>query len=182
MQRRAAEKIAPAFVFLAASACSRFITVEVLPVIGGHRRIGTKTAQYPGQASEDDVIHHVSLGMSDLGRSESFYAPLMALIGFRLLKRSPTALHYGCSDTQFSLEKPSDGAEMSVGNGVHVAFQAPDRETVRRFHAAALECGGTDEGAPGIRANYNAHYYAAFVRDPDGNKIEAVTMTARESY
>jgi catechol 2,3-dioxygenase-like lactoylglutathione lyase family enzyme len=106
----------------------------------------------------------------------------MALIGFRLFKRSPTALHYGCSDIQFSLEKPSDGAKVSAGNGVHVAFQAPDRETVRRFHATALERGGTDEGPPGIRANYNSHYYAAFVRDPDGNKIEAVTLTARESY
>jgi catechol 2,3-dioxygenase-like lactoylglutathione lyase family enzyme len=67
-------------------------------------------------------------------------------------------------------------------NGVHIAFQAPDRETVKRFHKMAIANGGTDEGCPGIRENYNANYYGAFVRDPDGNKIEAVTSTARESF
>jgi catechol 2,3-dioxygenase-like lactoylglutathione lyase family enzyme len=128
------------------------------------------------------MIHHVSFGTSDPARAKAFYDPLMALIGFRALKASATAIHYGCSDIQFSLETPSDGRPMSVGNGAHVAFQAPDRETVRRFHALALAHGGKDEGAPGIHANYNAHYYAAFVRDPDGNKIEAVTLTARESF
>jgi catechol 2,3-dioxygenase-like lactoylglutathione lyase family enzyme len=53
---------------------------------------------------------------------------------------------------------------------------------VRRFHQTAIENGGTDEGEPGLRPHYNAHYYGAFVRDPDGNKIEAVTYTARESF
>ncbi|MFD0610496.1 VOC family protein [Bradyrhizobium sp. GCM10027634] len=75
---------------------------------------------------------------------------------------------------------PSD--QDAIGNGVHIAFQAPDRDAVRRFHQLALEKGGTDEGAPGIRANYNANYFGAFVRDLDGNKIEAVTYTARESF
>jgi catechol 2,3-dioxygenase-like lactoylglutathione lyase family enzyme len=128
------------------------------------------------------MIHHVSVGTSDIKRAKAFYDPLMALIGFRVLKFSDRAVHYGCSDIQFSVETPTNGAPMSAGNGVHVAFQAPDRATVRRFHEAALEHGGQDEGAPGIRATYNAHYYAAFVRDPDGNKIEAVTLTARESF
>ena len=91
-----------------------------------------------------------------------------------MLKASATAAHYGASDIAFSLETPVDGNPGSPGNGVHVAFQAPDRETVRCFHAMALEHGGQDEGAPGIRANYNANYYGAFVRDLDGNKIEAV--------
>jgi catechol 2,3-dioxygenase-like lactoylglutathione lyase family enzyme len=68
------------------------------------------------------------------------------------------------------------------GNGIHVAFQAPDRESVRRFHEIALANGGRDEGGPGIRENYNANYYGAFVRDLDGNKIEAVTYSARESF
>jgi catechol-2,3-dioxygenase len=106
----------------------------------------------------------------------------MSLIGFRVLKASATAAHYGASDIVFSLETPVDGNPALPGNGVHIAFQAPDRETVRRFHAMALSNGGKDEGAPGIRANYNANYYGAFVRDPDGNKIEAVTYTARESF
>jgi catechol 2,3-dioxygenase-like lactoylglutathione lyase family enzyme len=128
------------------------------------------------------MIHHVSLGTSDVARARAFYDPLMSLIGFRLIKLSDTALHYGASDIVFSLETPIDGKPASAGNGIHVAFQAPDRETVRRFHETALRHGGADEGRPGIRAKYNAHYYGAFVRDLDGNKIEAVTFTARESF
>jgi predicted lactoylglutathione lyase len=81
----------------------------------------------------------------------------------------------------FSLETPIDGLPATAGNGVHIAFQAPDRETVRRFYDTAIANGGADEGAPGIREKYNANYYGAFVRDLDGNKIEAVTYTARES-
>jgi catechol 2,3-dioxygenase-like lactoylglutathione lyase family enzyme len=128
------------------------------------------------------MIHHVSLGSNDINRARAFYDPLMALIGFRLIKRSDTAIHYGASAIVFSLETPVDGRAASAGNGVHIAFQAPDRETVRRFHQAALAGGGTDEGAPGLRERYNANYYGAFVRDPDGNKIEAVTYTAREEF
>jgi catechol 2,3-dioxygenase-like lactoylglutathione lyase family enzyme len=128
------------------------------------------------------MIHHVSVGSNDLPRAKAFYHPLMALIGFRLLKETDKAAHYGASDIAFSIETPVDSRPAAPGNGVHIAFQAPDRESVRRFHAKALAAGGTDEGAPGIRENYNANYYSAFVRDPDGNKIEAVTYTARESF
>jgi len=128
------------------------------------------------------MIHHVSLGTNDVARARAFYDPLMKLIGFRVLKTSARAVDYGASDIVFSLETPVDGQPASAGNGVHVAFQAPDRETVRRFHQTAIENGGTDDGAPGIRAQYNANYYGAFVRDPFGNKIEAVTYTARESF
>ena len=128
------------------------------------------------------MIHHVSLGTNDVTRARAFYDPLMKLIGLRLLKTSARAVDYGASDIVFSLEIPVDGRPASAGNGVHVAFQAPDRETVRRFHQTAIENGGTDDGAPGIRAQYSANYYGAFVRDPFGNKIEAVTYTARESF
>ena len=81
----------------------------------------------------------------------------------------------------FSLETPVNGSRATPGNGVHTAFHAPDQETVRRFHEVATANGGTDEGAPGVRENYNANYYGAFVRDPDANKVEAVTFTAREA-
>jgi catechol 2,3-dioxygenase-like lactoylglutathione lyase family enzyme len=128
------------------------------------------------------MIHHVSVGSNDLPRAKAFYQPLMALIGFRLLKETDRAAHYGASDIVFSIETPVDGQLATPGNGVHIAFQAPDRDSVRRFHATALAAGGRDEGAPGIRENYNANYYGAFVRDLDGNKIEAVTFTARESF
>jgi catechol 2,3-dioxygenase-like lactoylglutathione lyase family enzyme len=128
------------------------------------------------------MIHHVSVGTNDVQRARAFYDPLMALIGFRVLKSSDRSVHYGASDIVFSLETPVNGEPASAGNGVHIAFQAPDRETVRRFHSSAITNGGRDEGAPGIREQYNANYYGAFVRDPDGNKIEAVTYTARESF
>jgi catechol 2,3-dioxygenase-like lactoylglutathione lyase family enzyme len=128
------------------------------------------------------MIHHVSVGSNDIKQAKAFYDPLMSLIGFRILKESDKSVHYGASDIVFSLETPTDGFPATAGNGVHVAFQAPDRETVRRFFEIALANGGTDEGAPGIRENYNANYYGAFVRDLDGNKIEAVTFTARESF
>src|SRR6201990_279677 len=121
------------------------------------------------------MIHHVSVGSNHFPRAKAFYRPLMALIGFRLLKETDNAAHYGVSDIVFSIETPVDGNPATAGNGVHIAFQAPDRETVRCFHATALAAGGTDEGPPGIRENYNANYYGAFVRDLDGNKIEAVT-------
>ena len=128
------------------------------------------------------MIHHVSVGSNDIRRAIAFYRPLMSLIGLRLIKQSGKAAHYGASDIVFSIETPDDGRPATAGNGTHIAFHAPDRRTVRRFHATALANGGTNEGAPGIRKDYNANYYAAFVRDLDGNKIEVVTFTARESY
>jgi catechol 2,3-dioxygenase-like lactoylglutathione lyase family enzyme len=128
------------------------------------------------------MIHHVSVGTNDIKRARAFYDPLMSLIGFRLLKASNKSAHYGASDIVFSLETPTGDLPATPGNGVHVAFQAPDRETVRRFHETAIANGGTDEGRPGLRENYNANYYGAFARDLDGNKIEAVTFTARESF
>jgi catechol 2,3-dioxygenase-like lactoylglutathione lyase family enzyme len=128
------------------------------------------------------MIHHVSLGTNDVGRARTFYDPLMRLIGLRVMKVSSTAVHYGASDIVFSLETPVDGLKASAGNGVHVAFQAPDRQTVRQFHQIAVANGGTDEGGPGLRPNYNANYFGTFVRDLDGNKIEAVTYSARESF
>lgn len=128
------------------------------------------------------MIHHVSVGTNDVRRARAFYDPLMALVGLRVLKSSERSVHYGASDIIFSLETPVDGRPASPGNGVHIAFQAPDRETVRRFHSIAVANGGSDEGGPGIRDDYNDNYYGAFVRDLDGNKIEAVTYTARESF
>jgi catechol 2,3-dioxygenase-like lactoylglutathione lyase family enzyme len=83
------------------------------------------------------MIHHVSLGSNNVKRARAFYDPLMSLIGLRLLKHSERSLHYGASEIIFSIETPTDGQPTTVGNGAHVAFQAPDRETVRRFHSTA---------------------------------------------
>lgn len=125
------------------------------------------------------MIHHVSIGTNDVKRARAFYDPLMTLLGYRNMRDHPHSLDYGVTDAVFSVETPVNGAPATAGNGVHVCFQAADRETVREFHRLALELGGVDVGAPGVRPNYDAHYYGAFVLDPEGNKIEAVTLVAK---
>jgi catechol 2,3-dioxygenase-like lactoylglutathione lyase family enzyme len=102
----------------------------------------------------------------------------VALLGFRLLKQEPDALHYGVGEILFSVQIPENGGPATPGNGVHIAFQARDRAMVAEFHRRGLANGGSDEGEPELRPRYDDNYYAAFVGDPDGNKIEAVTYSA----
>ena len=125
------------------------------------------------------MIHHVSLGSNDVARARAFYDPLIELLGLRLIKASDTAAHYGVSEILFSIQKPVDGAAASAGNGTHIAFAARERATVDRFHRLGLENGGVDDGPPGLRPEYDAHYYGAFLKDPDGNKVEALTLAAK---
>lgn len=125
------------------------------------------------------MLSHVSLGTNDVDRSAAFYGPVLAVLGLRQIYRSADLVDYGTAMIELSLETPTDGSPASVGNGVHVCFAAGSRAQVDEFHAAALAHGGSDAGAPGLRPEYDAHYYAAFVRDPDGNKIEAVCFMAQ---
>jgi catechol 2,3-dioxygenase-like lactoylglutathione lyase family enzyme len=119
------------------------------------------------------VIDHMSIGVSDLPRSIEFYTRALAPLGFEPLgpwsegARSMAFGPAGLDDFAVSLEYP-------VGAGVHVCFAADAQEQVDAFHAAALEAGGVDNGAPGPRAEYSAGYYGAFVLDPDGHNVEAV--------
>jgi catechol 2,3-dioxygenase-like lactoylglutathione lyase family enzyme len=125
------------------------------------------------------MLSHVSLGTSDAARAAAFYDPVLAVLGIRRLGERDGSLDYGTSTMFFSLEKPTDGRPASVGNGVHIAFMAEGRAMVDEFYRTALANGGSDAGAPGLRPEYDAHYYGAFVRDPDGNKLEAVSFAAR---
>ena len=125
------------------------------------------------------MISHVSLGTNDAARAAAFYDPVLAVLGIRKLGADGGSIDYGTSTMFFSLEKPSDGKPASVGNGVHIAFMADGRSMVDEFHRVALANGGSDAGAPGLRPEYDPHYYGAFVHDPDGNKIEAVTFAAK---
>jgi len=124
------------------------------------------------------MIHHLSLGTNDAARARRFYDPVLATLGMRLLADRDGSLDYGVNRFLFSLEKPKNSEPATAGNGVHVAFEAADPPAVRAFHAAALANGGRDAGAPGLRPEYDPNYYGAFVYDPDGNKIEAVTFSA----
>jgi len=111
-------------------------------------------------------------------RSTPFYDPVMAVLGLRRTLDVAEAVGYGAGITVFSLNLPADGAVASAGNGVHVAFEVEHRAALDRFFAVALSHGGSGDGPPGLRPEYDGHYYAAFVRDPDGNKIEALTFAA----
>jgi catechol 2,3-dioxygenase-like lactoylglutathione lyase family enzyme len=124
------------------------------------------------------MLHHISLGTSDLGRARAFYDPVMKELGLHRTLDVEEAVGYGAGITVFSLNLPADGNPATVGNGTHVAFELEKRAGVDAFFQAALANGGKSDGAPGLRPEYDAHYYAAFVRDPDGNKIEALTFAA----
>ncbi len=123
------------------------------------------------------MLHHVSLGVGDLPRALTFYDAALGALGYqRVMEVLPYAVAYGTDAPQFWVQLPSDRRPATVGNGVHVAFEAATRELVAAFHRAALAAGGRDDGAPGPRPEYNPEYYGAFVRDPDGNKVEAVLV------
>ena len=125
------------------------------------------------------MIHHVSVGTNDVARARRFYDAVLPLVGLRNMADADTALDYGSGSFVFSVETPKDGQPATVGNGSHVAFGVENRGMVQAFYEAALVHGGSCDGPPGLRPEYDAHYYGAFVRDPDGNKIEAVTYSAK---
>lgn len=125
------------------------------------------------------MLHHVSLGTADLSRAEAFYDAVMGELGLSKTLRVDEAVGYGAGITAFSLNLPVDGAPATPGNGVHVAFEVENREAVDGFFRTALKNGGSADGRPGLRPDYDPHYYAAFVRDPDGNKVEVLTFAAR---
>ena len=121
------------------------------------------------------MLHHVSVGVTDVERAARFYDAVMAALGYkRIMEFLPHALAYGENAPSFWVQRPNDGGEASVGNGTHIGFTAATRAAVDAFHAAALAAGGSDNGPPGPRPNYSPEYYGAFVLDLDGNRIEAV--------
>jgi len=124
----------------------------------------------------DSVLSHVSLGTNDYARAKPFYDAVLATLQIPCAMDFPGAAGYGRKFPEFWIQAPHDGAKASVGNGVHVSFLANAKEEVDAFHAKALSLGAQDEGAPGLRPEYDKNYYAAFVRDLDGNKIEAMLM------
>ena len=120
------------------------------------------------------MLHHLSFGVLDLERAGAFYDAVLAPLGYVRVFEDDTALGYGHAgqDDLLSLKRVP---QVSVpGAGFHLAFAAGTRGQVDAFHAAALRHGGRCNGAPGLRPDYGDHYYAAFVVDPDGYRIEAV--------
>lgn len=121
------------------------------------------------------MLHHVSIGVADVERAAQFYDAVLKKLGFkRVMEIMPYGIAYGLKMPQFWVQLPHDQSTPTSGNGTHIAFNASSKAAVNAFHATAVSAGGRDEGAPGPRPEYTPEYYGAFVRDPDGNKIEAV--------
>ena len=121
------------------------------------------------------MLHHVSIGVVDVERAALFYDAVLKKLGFkRVMEVMPYGIAYGLKMPEFWVQLPHDQGSPSGGNGTHIAFNANSKAAVNAFHAAAVSAGGKDEGAPGPRPEYTREYYGAFVRDLDGNKIEAV--------
>jgi catechol 2,3-dioxygenase-like lactoylglutathione lyase family enzyme len=121
------------------------------------------------------MLGHLSFGVADLPRAIAFYDAVLAPLGYVRVWTIEQQAGYGPPGGGDKLAlKLQSGPVVPPGPGFHLAFVAPSRAAVDRFHGEALRAGGRDEGAPGPRPHYGATYYAAFVRDPDGHKLEAV--------
>jgi catechol 2,3-dioxygenase-like lactoylglutathione lyase family enzyme len=123
------------------------------------------------------VIDHVSIAVRDLDKAARFYEPVLAALGYAKLVTRPETVGFGKRYPEFWLNARAGLPLIPPDSGHHVALRANDAAAVDAFHAAAVAAGGASDGAPGPRPQYNNGYYAAFIRDPDGNRVEAVTFT-----
>ena len=119
------------------------------------------------------MFDHISLGVADIARAKAFYDAALEPLGHSRLSQSADSLGYGRDGVGLWLLLAASPVRPDPQSGLHVCFAAPAPEAVDGFHAAALRAGGTSNGAPGIRADYGDGYYAAFVVDPDGYRLEA---------
>jgi len=124
------------------------------------------------------VIDHVSVGVRDLERAARFYEATLAPLGLSRLVTRPATIGFGKSYPEFWINLRAGIAQVPSESGTHICLRAKSSAEVDAFHAAALGSGGQSDGAPGLRPHERVRYYAAFVRDPDGNRIEAVTFPA----
>ena len=120
------------------------------------------------------MLHHISFPVSDLERSARLYDAALAALGFRRVWTVEDAIGYGWVDGQDKFAIKVIDPAIPAGPGFHLAFAAKSRAEVDAFFETAMANGGIDNGAPGLRPHYGPNYYAAFVLDPDGHRIEAV--------
>ena len=138
---------------------------------------GFLAALGPGMTERSAMIDHISIAVSDLTKADAFYSAVLAALGFAKMREWPgAAIGFGKKHPEFWINQRETMARVAADSGVHICLRAPAAAAVDAFHAAALKAGGTSDGPPGLRPHYNEGYYAAFIRDPDGNRIEAVTF------
>jgi catechol 2,3-dioxygenase-like lactoylglutathione lyase family enzyme len=119
------------------------------------------------------MFDHVSLGVADVPRSKRFYDQALEPLGYACLSEGKNSLGYGCDAVRLWIGHAERPVAPEPASGLHFCFVAATREGVDRFHAAAIAAGGKDNGKPGLRTSYGDSYYAAFVTDPDGYRLEA---------
>ena len=119
------------------------------------------------------MINHVSIGVRDIAAAKRFYDAAFAPLGYTCLSDGESGLGYGRETAAFWMSRTQRPVPADADSGLHFCLDAPTRASVDAFHAAALKAGGRDNGKPGLRADYGAGYYAAFVIDPDGYRLEA---------
>jgi catechol 2,3-dioxygenase-like lactoylglutathione lyase family enzyme len=124
------------------------------------------------------MIDHVSIAVRDLAGCAHFYETVLVRLGYAKLVTRPKTIGFGNKYPEFWLNERLHMTPVDADSGVHICLRARDAEAVQAFHAAAIGAGGSSDGAPGPRSGEMNGYYAAFIRDPEGNRIEAATFTA----
>jgi catechol 2,3-dioxygenase-like lactoylglutathione lyase family enzyme len=119
------------------------------------------------------MFDHISIGVRDIAKAKAFYDAALKPLGFTCLSADETSLGYGKEAPRFWVNAADNPVPDDPKSGLHFCFTAPNQESVKAFHAAALKHGGRDNGKPGLRKDYGPHYYAAFVHDPEGYRLEA---------
>ena len=127
------------------------------------------------------MIDHISIAVRDLEHATRFYEAVLAPLGCALLETREKTVAFGKRYPEFWLNLRADMAVLPVDNGAHIALRAPNIISVDMFHAAALAGGGASDGSPGLRPQHGEGYYAAFIRDADGNRVEAVTFVGEKA-
>ncbi|HRD78569.1 MAG TPA: VOC family protein [Hyphomicrobiaceae bacterium] len=124
------------------------------------------------------MIDHVSLSVSDMARSTRFYRAALEPLGYRCLTESSERAAFGKRYPELWLNARPGMRPIEAATGAHICLRARTKSEIEAFHAGALAAGGTCDGPPGMRKALMVDYFAAFVRDPDGNRIEAMTVPA----
>lgn len=128
------------------------------------------------------ILSHVSVGTNNYEAAKEFYKTILEAVGFNIIEDMPEykCFSFGKKYPEFWVGEPSNGEPATPGNGVHISFLLDSPALVDTFYANAMALGATDNGAPGPREHYSKGYYAAFIIDPDGNKIEAMHLAETE--
>src|SRR6478609_9329186 len=119
------------------------------------------------------MIAHLSIGARDIARARRFYDAALKPLGYTCLSSDEGSAGYGAKAAEYWINRTDHPVPADDRSGLHICFNAPDRDAVDAFHTAALKAGGKDNGKPGLRAAYGPNYYAAFVVDPEGYRLEA---------